>query len=114
MATQDPIFTRASEGLRCPTCGARQGWSDVCRRCKSDLRLLGDALKEYERHRRSSLLDIEAGRLETALGHARRCHELQPGPESDRLLAICQLLRGDWSDALRIAQRTRDRNGSER
>jgi hypothetical protein len=104
MAIRDPKSTRPSEALRCPTCGARQGWSDACRRCKSDLRLLGDALKDYERHRRSGLLDLDAGRLDTALRHARRCHQLRPGPESRRLLAVCQLLRGDWVDALKIAE----------
>ncbi len=104
MAIPDPKSPRPSEGLRCPTCGARQGWSDACRRCKSDLRLLGDAIKDYERHRRSTLLDLDAGRFDTALRHARRCHELRPGPESHRLMAVCQLLRGDWADALQIAR----------
>jgi len=104
MAIQDPKSSRSPEGLRCPTCGARQGWSDTCRRCKSDLRLLGDAIEAYDRHRRSTLLDIDAGRLDTALRHARRCHELWPGPESHRLLAVCQFLRGDWVDAVEIAQ----------
>ena len=104
MAIQDPKTSRSPEGLRCPTCGARQGWSDTCRRCKSDLRLLGDAIAAYDRHRRSSLLDLDAGRLDTALRHARRCHALRPGPESHRLMAVCQLLRGDWGDALQIAR----------
>jgi hypothetical protein len=104
MPIEDPTSSRPPEGLRCPTCGARQGWSDTCRRCKSDLRLLGDALKDYERHRRSSLLDLDAGRLDAALRHARRCHELRPGPESHRLIAVCQLLRGDWGDAVEIAR----------
>ncbi len=75
-------------------------WTDACRRCKSDLRLLRAALGAYERHRRAGLLDLDAGRLDAALRHARRCHELRPGPESHRLLAVCQLLRGDWAEAL--------------
>jgi hypothetical protein len=104
MAIPDPKSSRPTEGLRCPTCGARQGWSDACRRCKSDLRLLGDAIKDYERHRRATLLDLDAGRFDAALGHARRCHELRPGPESHRMMAVCQLLRGDWADALQIAR----------
>ncbi len=100
--SEEPI--RPPDVLRCPTCGARQGMTDACRRCKSDLRLLRSALEAYERHRRSSLLDLGAGRLETALRHARRCHELSPGPESHRLLAVCQLLRGDWFEALDFAR----------
>ncbi len=96
---------RPNEILRCPTCGARQGLSDFCRRCKSDLRLYRSALESYDRHRRSCLVDLDAGRLEPALRHARRCHELEPGPESKRLLALCQLLRGDWFEAVDHARR---------
>ena len=99
---------RSPEGLRCPTCGARQGISDTCRRCKSDLRLVRSALEAYQQHRRSSLLDLGAGRLDTALRHARRCHELWPSPESHRLLAVCQLLRGDWYDAVEYARRVEE------
>ncbi len=91
------------EELRCPTCGARQGWTDTCRRCKSDLRLLRSALQNYAAHRRRGLLALGAGRLDEALRHARRCHELRPGPDSHRLLALCQLLRGEWHQALELA-----------
>src|SRR3954451_21132732 len=104
---QDPF--RPAESIRCPTCGAKQGWTDTCRRCKSDLRLLHVALEAYERHRRSSLRDLDTGRLETALRHARRCHELRPGPESQRLLAVCQLLRGDWLDAIDLGRAAAER-----
>ena len=109
MAIDDPGVFRPIEGMRCPTCGAKQGWTDACRRCKSDLRLLRVALDAYERHRRSGLRDLDAGRLETALRHARRCHELWPGPESHRLMAVCQLLRGDWLDAMAWARGVDDR-----
>jgi hypothetical protein len=100
-------YTRAAgpveEELRCPTCGARQGWTDTCRRCKSDLRLLRSALKAYEAYRHRGLLALGAGRLEEALQHARRCHELRPDRDSHRLLAVCQLLRGEWAEALGTA-----------
>ncbi len=104
MAIPDPRTSQTPEALRCPTCGARQGWSDTCRRCKTDLRLLVDALSDYDRHRRSCLLDLDVGDIDPALRHARRCHELRPGPESRRLMAVCQLLRGDWGDAVEIAR----------
>jgi hypothetical protein len=104
MALGDPGIARWRAGLKCPTCGAQQGWTDTCRRCKSDLRLLREALEAYEQHRRSTLRDLEAGHLESALRHARRCEELQPGPESQRLLAVCQLLRGDWHEAIDCAR----------
>jgi hypothetical protein len=93
-----------TEELRCPTCGARQGWVDTCRRCKSDLSLLRAALESHEEHRRAALLALNAGHLDAAVHHARRCHELRPGPESHGLLAICQLLRGDWPEAAEMAR----------
>ena len=112
MAIGDPGAFRPIEALRCPTCGAKQGWTDTCRRCRSDLRLLREALAAYQRHRRSSLRDLHAGRLESALRHARRCQELRPGSEAQRLLTVCQLLRGDWLDAVELA-RTVDEAGTE-
>ncbi len=89
--------------LRCPTCGARQAWADTCRRCKSDLRLLRSALEAYEAHRRRGLLALESGRVDEALQHARRCHELRPGPDSRRMLGICRLLRGEYDEAFELA-----------
>jgi hypothetical protein len=104
MAIEYPRAARpVEEELRCPTCGARQGWVDTCRRCKSDLRLLRSALQVYETHRRRSLLALNAGRLDEALQHARRCHELRPDRDTHRLLAVCQLLRGEWAKALELS-----------
>lgn len=93
-----------TEELRCPTCGARQAPADTCRRCKSDLRLVRAALEAYEHHRREGLVALAAGRLEAALWRARRCHELRPGAESRRLLAVCRLARGEWRQALSEAR----------
>jgi hypothetical protein len=90
--------------LRCPTCGARQARTDTCRRCKSDLRLLRSAIEAYERHHSASLHYLGIRQPEEALRHARRCHELRPGPDARRLMAVCQLLRGDWPDAVDLAQ----------
>ena len=44
------------------------------------------------------------GRPDIALGHALRCHELQPGADSLRLLALCALARQEWETALELAQ----------
>jgi hypothetical protein len=109
MGTLNSEERRPAEGIRCPTCGARQGLSDTCRRCKSDLRLLRAAQDAYRRHRRESLGFLAAGDLERALGHARKCHELMPGAESNRLMAACHVLRGEWLDAVALARR----NGNE-
>jgi hypothetical protein len=111
---EDPEGSRPNTGLRCPTCGAKQAWTDTCRRCRSDLRLLHEALAAYQRHRRSSLSALNSGRLASAIRHARRCQELRPGPESYRLLAVCQLLRGDWPDAVDQALAVEAGTGSPR
>lgn len=93
-----------SDRVRCPTCRALQEWSDSCRRCRSDLRLLRAAQEAYDSHRRQCVAHLEAGQPDLALDHALRCAELRPGPESRRLLALCALVREDWPTALRLAR----------
>jgi hypothetical protein len=88
------------EELRCPTCGVQQVWSDRCRRCKSDLRLLRAALEAYEHNRELCLYFLDADDPQTAFRHAQSCHQLRPGPETHRLLALCYLIAEDWQSAL--------------
>jgi hypothetical protein len=95
--------------MRCPTCGARQVWADTCRRCKCDLRLLRSAAEAYKRHRQQSLLNLNAGLAESALRHARTCHVLNPGTESNRLMALCYLVQENWNDAVDKAQAVVDK-----
>ena len=95
--------------MRCPTCGARQVWADCCRRCKCDLRLLRTAAETYERHRRLSLQLLNSGMAELALRHARRCHLLQPGTESNRLMALCYLVQENWASAIDRARAVLER-----
>lgn len=97
--------SRPVDEMRCPTCGARQaGQVDDCRRCKSDLRLLRAALAAYEQSWRSALTALHEERYDEAAAQARRCLELRPGLESRRLLAVCQLLRGDWTEAAALGR----------
>jgi hypothetical protein len=93
----------SSDRVRCPTCRAVQEWSDSCRRCRSDLRLLRAAQAAYDSNRRSCVINLDAGRPDLALGHALRCVELRPDAESRRLLALCALVSEDWETALRLA-----------
>ncbi len=91
--------------VRCPTCRALQEWSNVCRRCRCDLRLLRSACSGNREHRRGCILQLEIGRPDLAMSHALRCHELQPGADSLRLLALCILGRQDWETALELVQK---------
>jgi hypothetical protein len=100
------------EEMRCPTCGARQGWSDACRRCKCDLRLLRAAAAAYEYHRGLCLGHLRAGRAARASRSARACLRLRPDAESSRLLALAHLLRGRFSLALEEARRASAAQGN--
>src|SRR5271163_157760 len=95
---------QSQQGMRCPTCGARQGWADTCRRCKCDLRLLRAAAGAYEQHRRRCLEHLIGGTPDRALREALCCHSLGPGGESQRLMALCQLARENWADAWEAAR----------
>src|SRR5512143_2836839 len=101
--TPNPDDALPSNTVRCPTCRAVQEWSDTCRRCQSDLRLLRAAATSYLRDRRLALLRLRAGDPCGALGPTRRAHQLRPGPASARLLASCALLCGDWASAAALA-----------
>ncbi len=90
--------------VRCPTCRAVQEWSDTCRRCKSDLRLLREVAVASERHRRLCLEQLRARFSLAAQLSAERVHALRADDESRRLLALTALHCGDWVAAQALAQ----------
>jgi hypothetical protein len=90
--------------MRCPTCKARQEWSDTCRRCQSDLTLLYESAQAQWQLRRTCLLHLRAGHSADALVAARQSFSLNPSSESARLLAVCHLLCGHWDRALLLAE----------
>jgi hypothetical protein len=95
----------AENEVRCPTCRARQEWSDTCRRCQCDLSLLWTVELACRRRRRRALLALRAGRHADALAEARRAYTLHPDAPTARLLAVCLLLAGRWPEALATAER---------
>jgi hypothetical protein len=88
-----------AETMHCPTCRAAQAWSDTCRRCKSDLRLLREVAEEYAALRRHCLSNLRQNRTRAALEQARQCFALRDDDETRRLLAVCELLNGNWASA---------------
>ncbi len=92
----DPL---SSDTVRCPTCRAAQPWSDACRRCKSDLRLLREAAEEYAALRAGCLSKLRHNQLAAALERARQCVALHDDVSSRRLLAVCELVNGNWTAA---------------
>jgi hypothetical protein len=97
--------------MRCPACRAVQPWSDACRRCKCDLSLLHGAMAVAEEHRLHSLNELRRARWPQALHHARQAHDLCPGEDTARLLAVCHLLCEDWPSALAVAGGSPGRSG---
>ena len=96
---------RPADGdVRCPTCGARQEWSDACRRCKCELILLRRVTGAVQAGRRQCLRLLRVGRVGEALRHARRLYALSPDRPAARLLAVCHLLQGNWIAAATMAQ----------
>lgn len=87
------------ETMRCPTCRAAQVWSDTCRRCKCDLRLLREVADGYAELRRQCLSNLRHKRTHAALELAQRCCALRNDDETRRLLAVCELLNGNWASA---------------
>jgi hypothetical protein len=94
----------SSPKLRCPTCGAAQAWSDTCRRCRSDLSLLHQALRGVQSLRRECLAALRDGRYDEAVEAARRCCRLDASRENRHLLAMAQFYRGRFATAVRLAQ----------
>lgn len=91
--------------VRCPTCRAAQPWSDTCRRCQSDLRLLRAVAGAYRRSRRACLRHLRDGHPRAAWRAARHAHALVPSAEARRLLAVSALRAGDWTRAAELARR---------
>jgi hypothetical protein len=91
-----------AEELCCPTCGARQAWSDTCRRCKCDLSLVLQLRQHLRRLRRQCLSDLRDDRLAQALATARQCYGTSGEDEDARLLAVCHLLNGQFAEALAV------------
>ncbi|MEA1952254.1 MAG: hypothetical protein U9N87_12790 [Planctomycetota bacterium] len=89
--------------MLCPTCNARQTWSNACRRCKCDLSLLRKFWRSGEAERQRCLRQLKAGRPDRALRHARRYAIMAGGTEASPLVGACLLLCGNWADACKLA-----------
>ncbi len=92
-----------SSRMRCPTCRAEQEWSDACRRCQSDLRLLQQTVFTGQKQRQRVLVQLKAGRFPEALRSAQELMLLDRCPANRRLLAVCQLLANDPERAAQTA-----------
>ena len=108
--TESTLERAAEDEMRCPTCNARQAWSNECRRCKCDLSLLGQCWRTSQAQHRRCLRQLRAGRPDLALRHARRLAAIVGVAKASRLLGVCHLLSGDWPDACAVAGDTTREN----
>jgi hypothetical protein len=98
--TESSLQRAAQDEMCCPTCNARQAWSDECRRCKCDLSLLRWYWRASEAERLRCLHALRAGRPAQAIHHARRYATFVGGTEASRLLGVCSAFCDDWLNSL--------------
>ncbi|MBM4095077.1 MAG: hypothetical protein FJ276_37560 [Planctomycetes bacterium] len=103
--TTVPVDQGSLAEMHCPTCRARQTWSDICRRCKCDMAELHAAWRACQHLRFRCLALLRAGDFPAARAAAHQYVSLVPCDGSLRLLATCQLLDGRWAAALRTGCR---------
>jgi len=104
VATAENVESLAEDGVRCPTCRAKQPWSDTCRRCKCDLTLLMNVAEACRQGRRRCLAHLHAGRFSKALQEAKHVWTLRPDRQAARLLAVCLLHNGKFRKAFQTAR----------
>lgn len=98
-ATHPPL-----DDFRCPTCGARQGLAEICRRCKCDLSLVVVVQRRLQTLRQQCLLQLGQQQGEAAVQAAEELHALAPDADSTRLLAVARLACGDYAQALKMLE----------
>ncbi len=97
-----------SDVLRCPTCGAEQVSSAICRRCKCDLTLVVAARARAVGLHQACLRHWRAGEPQRALDCALGRYRLIPDETAHRLLAIAYLRLGHHQAALDVRGRLGD------
>jgi hypothetical protein len=88
-----------ANSMHCPTCRARQQWSETCRRCGSDLTLLRRFAIRIEWYREQCLLALHTNDVATAWSYARALYDLRPDADATRLLGTCLILNGEFEQA---------------
>jgi hypothetical protein len=88
--------------MRCPVCRADLLQGPQCRRCKADLSPLFDLKEQRASALRTAYHCLAQGQLNRALAIAGGVDACRHDDESQRLLAIIHLLRGDFAEAMDI------------
>jgi hypothetical protein len=92
--------------IRCPTCNAAQHPATECRRCKCDLSLHRMCIEQQLQLRQRILYQIHAGHYPAAAQAAWLLLHLSSDAETLRLVAVAQLLAGDFATAVSLVDNT--------
>jgi hypothetical protein len=85
--------------MRCPVCRAENAAGPQCRRCRADLSLLFTLEAQRARALDAAYRGIAGNQLGQALARAGEADACRRDGESQRLLAVLHLLRGELTQA---------------
>jgi hypothetical protein len=88
--------------MKCPVCRADNDEKPACRRCKADLTLMWAVEERRGGFLRAAHNCLRLGQYEQALDHLGRVRELRQGADADRLMALVNMMAGDFAEALRL------------
>ena len=92
--------------IRCPTCHATQHPATECRRCKCDLSLQRMCIEQQLQLRQRILRQIYAGHYPSAAHAAWLLLQLSSDADTLRLVAVTQLLAGDFATAVSLVDKS--------
>lgn len=84
---------------RCPTCRTELGSSQICRRCKTDLRQIFALEQAAVGYQRRAFIALREGRWKDSVVLADRACEIHRSPESLAIRAVIALASGDFKQA---------------
>jgi hypothetical protein len=91
--------------IHCPTCNATQHPATECRRCKCDLSLHRMCIEQQLLLRQRILRQLHAGHYPAAAHAAWLLLQLSSDADTLRLVAVTQLLAGDFATAVSLVDR---------
>lgn len=85
--------------MRCPVCRAENDQGPQCRRCRADLSVLFTLEAQREHYLALAYQYAARGQWDQAFVVAEGVDTVRRGEDSQRLLAVCSLMRRDFPRA---------------
>lgn len=99
--------------MRCPVCRAENDTGPYCRRCRADLSLLFTLEAQREHYLKLAYRYAAQGQWQQAYAIGGSVDRLRRDKDSQRLLAISSLMRGDFLGAWQYYQQSAKENSEE-